>query len=111
MAGLGFLLLLSMVLSTTIQIVTKWANDELQMVPLGPLVGLIQRERFLWYFSAAVSGLMRMDIGVKPKMRHLLMGAIMGAALFTVASRRWPGICRQPPWSRPMARRVRWWWC
>jgi membrane protein len=33
--GLGFLLLVSMVLSTAIQMITKWANDELQLVPLG----------------------------------------------------------------------------
>lgn len=39
--GLGFLLLVSMVLSTAIQMITKWANDELQLVPLGPLMGLI----------------------------------------------------------------------
>ena len=83
-AGLGFLLLLSMVLSTTIQIVTKWANDELQMVPLGPLVGLINESVSFGISVLLFLGLMRMGTGVKPKMRHLLMGAIMGAALFTI---------------------------
>src|SRR5256885_12172499 len=39
--ALGFLLLVSMALSTAIQLITNWAGTKLQMQPLGPLISLI----------------------------------------------------------------------
>ena len=83
-AGLGFLLLVSMVLSTVIQMVTKWANDELQLVPLGPLVGFINESISFGIAVLLFWGLMRMGSGIKPRTRYLLMGSVMGAALFTI---------------------------
>lgn len=83
-AGLGFLLLVSMVLSTVIQMVTKWANDELQLVPLGPLVGLINESISFGIEVLLFLGLMRMGAGLKPTLKYLLLGSIMGAILFTV---------------------------
>lgn len=84
LGGLCFLLLLSMLISTAIQLVTKWANNELQLVPLGPLVGLINESVSFGIEVLLFLGLMRMGSGIKPAMRYLLMGAIMGAALFTI---------------------------
>ena len=83
-AGLGFLLLVSMVLSTVIQMVTKWANDELQLVPLGPLMGIINESVSFGIEVLLFLGLMRMGTGLKPTLRYLLLGSIMGAILFTI---------------------------
>lgn len=82
--GLGFLLLVSMVLSTAIQLITKWANDELQLVPLGPLMGLINESLSFCIAVLLFWGLMRMGRGTKPVTRYLLLGSLMGAALFTI---------------------------
>lgn len=82
--GLGFLLLLSMLMSTAIQMVTKWASEELQLVPLGPLVGVINELVSLGISVLLFLGLMRMGAGIKPSMRYLLMGAVTGAVLFTL---------------------------
>ena len=82
--GLGFLLLVSMVLSTAIQMITKWANDELQLVPLGPLMGLINEGLSFGIAVLLFWGLMRMGTGIKPVTRYLLLGSLTGAALFTI---------------------------
>jgi membrane protein len=82
--GLGFLLLVSMVLSTAIQMITKWANDELQLVPLGPLMGLINEGLSFGIAVLLFWGLMRMGAGIKPSTRYLLLGSLTGAALFTI---------------------------
>lgn len=83
--GLGFLLLVSMVLSTAIQMITKWANDELQLVPLGPVMGLINESLSFGIAVLLFWGLMRMGTGIKPPTRYLLLGSLMGAALFTIS--------------------------
>jgi hypothetical protein len=82
--GLGFLLLVSMVLSTAIQMITKWANDELQLVPLGPLMGLINEGLSFGIAVLLFWGLMRMGSGIKPVTKYLLLGSLTGAALFTI---------------------------
>ena len=82
--GLGFLLLLSMVLSTALQIVSKWAHEELQLVPLGPVLGLINESVSFGIEVVLFLGLMRMGHGTKPALRYLLVGSVVGAALFTL---------------------------
>ncbi|MEX8192758.1 YihY/virulence factor BrkB family protein [Comamonas guangdongensis] len=82
--GLGFLLLLSMVMSTALQIVTKWAHEELQLVPLGPVLGLINESVSFGIEVVLFLGLMRMGHGIKPALRYLLVGSVVGAALFTL---------------------------
>ncbi|QXZ08852.1 YihY/virulence factor BrkB family protein [Comamonas sp. Y33R10-2] len=82
--GLGFLLLVSMVLSTAIQMITTWANDALQLVPLGPLMGVINESLSFGIAVLLFWGLMRMGTGIKPVTKYLLLGSFMGAALFTV---------------------------
>ena len=82
--GLGFLLLVSMVLSTAIQMITKWASDELQFIPLGPVMGLINESLSFGIAVLLFWGLMRMGRGIKPSTRYLLLGSLMGAALFTI---------------------------
>lgn len=82
--GLGFLLLVSMVMSTIIQLVTKWAGDQLQLQPLGPLLGLINESVSFAIEVLLFLGLMRMGQGPKPTLRYLLLGSVMGALLFTL---------------------------
>lgn len=82
--GLGFLLLVSMVVSTAIQMITKWANDELQLVPLGPVMGVINESLSFGIAVLLFWGLMRMGTGTKPSTKYLLLGSVLGAALFTI---------------------------
>ena len=82
--GLGFLLLVSMVISTAIQMITKWANDELQLVPLGPVMGIINESVSFGISVLLFLGLMRMGTGLKPTLKYLLLGSVMGAILFTL---------------------------
>jgi membrane protein len=82
--GLGFLLLVSMLLSTIIQLLTRWAGDQLQLVPLGPLIRVINESVSFVIEVILFLGLMRIGQGVKPRMRHLLWGAVVGAVLFAL---------------------------
>lgn len=82
--GLGFLLLVSMVLSTIIQLVTKWAGDQLQLQSLGPVIGLVNEVVSFLVEVLLFLGLMRFGSGPKPSLRYLLAGAIVGAVLFTL---------------------------
>ena len=82
--ALGFLLLVSMALSTAIQLITNWAGTKLQMQPLGPLVSLINECVSFGITVLLFVGLMRIGGGPKPRLRYLIFGAIIGALLFTL---------------------------
>lgn len=83
--GLGFLLLVSMVLSTAIQMISTWANDALKLVPLGPLMGIVNEGISFGIATLLFWGLMRMGTGIKPVTKYLLLGSLMGATLFTIS--------------------------
>ena len=79
--ALGFLLLVSLAISTFLSLVTGWAGSYLPV------------EKFAWIINQAVSfgfcvalfvALMRMSAGPKPALRYLVMGASAGAVLFEV---------------------------
>ena len=79
--ALGFLLLVSLAISTFLGLVTGWAGSYLPV------------EKFAWIINQAVSfgfcvalfvALMRMSAGPKPALRYLVMGASAGAVLFEV---------------------------
>jgi membrane protein len=79
--ALGFLLLVSLAVSTFLGLVSGWAGSYLPM------------EKFAWLINQAVSfgfcvalfvALMRMSAGPKPALRYLVMGAAAGAMLFEV---------------------------
>src|SRR5256885_971793 len=82
--ALGFLLLVSMALSTAIQLITNWAGTKLQMQPLGPLISLINECVSFGIAVLLFVGLMRIGSGPKPRLRYLIFGAIVGALLFTL---------------------------
>ncbi|WP_341908385.1 YihY/virulence factor BrkB family protein [Polaromonas sp. YR568] len=77
----GFLLLVSLVVSTALAVVSGWAGGD------GPM------EWVAWGINELASAvfcivlfvaLMRMSLGPKPALRYLVMGAAVGALLFTL---------------------------
>ena len=82
--ALGFLLLVSMVLSTAVHMLTTWAGSRLPIVPLAPLIGVINEGVAFAVAVALFVGLMRIGTGPKPALRFLLFGAVVGATLFTL---------------------------
>lgn len=82
--ALGFLLMVSLALSTLINLLAGWAGARLAIAPLAP-VFLIINETVAFAFAVALFvGLMRMGTGPKPRLRHLVLGAMVGATLFTL---------------------------
>lgn len=82
--ALGFLLLVSLALSTLINVLAGWAGSHLSIAPLAPIF-LVVNEAVAFGFAVALFvGLMRIGMGPKPSMRYLVMGALVGALLFTL---------------------------
>ena len=82
--ALGFLLMVSLALSTLIHLLAGWVGARLAIAPLAPLF-LVINETVAFAFAVALFvGLMRMGTGPKPRLRHLVLGAMLGATLFTL---------------------------
>lgn len=81
--ALGFLLLVSLVLSTAIKMLATWASA---LLPFGSglLLQLINEAVSLAVVVLLFLGLMRLGSGPKPPLSCLLFGAAVGAVLFTV---------------------------
>lgn len=77
----GFLLLVSLALSTLLKLFTGWAGVWL---PLEPVLLLVNELVAFAVCAGLFVGLMRMSAGRKPPLRDLLLGACIGATLFTV---------------------------
>ena len=82
--ALGFLLLVSLVLSTAIQMATTWAGTLVQDVSLMPLVRLLNEGVSFGITVALFVGMMRFGSGPKPSLRYLVFGAVVGTFLFTL---------------------------
>lgn len=82
--ALGFLLLVSLVLSTLINLFANWAGSHLQFAPLAPALQFVNEAAAFGFAVALFVGLMRIGVGGKPPLRCLLAGAVVGATLFTV---------------------------
>lgn len=81
----GFLLLVTMLLSTAIKLLTQLAGAWLQIEPPGLLISLINESVSFLVITVLFVGLMRMGTGTKPRLRHLAMGALVAAVLFTLS--------------------------
>ncbi len=81
---LGFLLLVSLVLSTAIQMVTTWAGTLVQDVSLIPVVRVLNEAVSFGITVALFVGMMRFGTGPKPSLRYLVFGAVVGTFLFTL---------------------------
>ena len=82
--ALVFLLMVSLALSTLINLLATWADERLAVAPLAPLFQMINEMVAFGFAVALFVGLMRMGTGPKPRMRYLVMGAVLGATLFTL---------------------------
>lgn len=82
--ALGFLLLVSLALSTLIHLFAGWAGAHLAFAPLAPAMQIVNEAVAFGFAVALFVGLMRIGVGAKPPARCLMAGAVVGAALFTV---------------------------
>lgn len=82
--ALGFLLLVSMVLSTAVHMFTTWADSRIGIASFAPVIGLINESVAFGIAVLLFVGLMRIGSGPKPPLRFLIFGAVMGAILFTL---------------------------
>lgn len=82
---LGFLLLVTMLLSTAIKLFTQLAGAWLDMAPPGLLISLINEGVSFAVIVVLFVGLMRIGTGRKPTLRYLVFGAVVGAVLFTLS--------------------------
>jgi len=77
----GFLLLVSLAISTFLSLLSGWAGN---YVPVEKIAFVINELMTVAFCSALFVALMRMSAGPKPTMRYLVRGALIGAILFAV---------------------------
>lgn len=77
----GFLLLISLVVSTALGLVSAWVGSYL---PIEKIAFVINEVISFVFCVALFVALMRMSAGPKPALRYLVMGASAGAVLFAV---------------------------
>ena len=82
--ALGFLLMVSLAMSTLINLLAGWAGTRLSMAPLAPVMQLVNEVVAFGFAVALFVGLMRIGVGAKPPSRCIMAGAVVGATLFTV---------------------------
>ena len=79
--ALGFLLLVSLAVSTFSSLLSGWAGHYL---PLEKVVWVLNELVSITFCVALFLALMRMSSGPKPALRFLVMGSVAGAILFQV---------------------------
>ena len=79
--ALGFLLLVSLAVSTFTNLLSSWAGTYL---PMEKVVWVVNEVVSIAFCVALFLGLMRMSSGPKPALRFLVMGSVAGAVLFQV---------------------------
>ncbi|MDB5861060.1 MAG: putative rane protein [Ramlibacter sp.] len=77
----GFLLLVSLVVSTLLSLFSGWAGHH---VPLELALRVLNEVVAFAICAALFAGLMRLSGGARPRRRFLLAGACVGAILFTI---------------------------
>lgn len=81
----GFLMLVTMVLSTIIKMFTQLAGNWLNMEPPGLVVSLVNEGVSLVVMTVLFVGLMRIGTGCKPQLRYLVLGAVVSSTLFMLS--------------------------
>lgn len=79
--AIGFLLLISLAVSTFLGLLSTWAGSYLSFEKIA---GVINTLVSFGFCVVLFVGLMRMSSGPKPALRYLVMGAAAGAVLFEV---------------------------
>jgi membrane protein len=77
----GFLLLVSLVISTLLNLFSGWAGN---YFPLETLLRVLNEVGSFAVCAALFVGLMRLSGGPRPRTRHLIVGGFAGAILFTL---------------------------
>ncbi len=77
----GFLLLVSLAISTFLSLLSGWAGN---YVPIEKIALVINELVTVAFCTMLFVALMRMSAGPKPTMRYLVRGAAIGAVLFAV---------------------------
>ena len=77
----GFLMLVSLVISTLLTLFSGWIGEGLAFETL---LRMLNELATFGIGTALFVGLMRLSSGPKPRMRYLVMGAFAGATLFTL---------------------------
>ncbi|MES2512070.1 MAG: YihY/virulence factor BrkB family protein [Pseudomonadota bacterium] len=77
----GFLLLVSLAISTFLGVLSGWAGN---YVPVEKIALVINELVTVAFCTGLFVALMRMSAGPKPTLRYLLRGAAVGAILFTI---------------------------
>ncbi|MEJ8822108.1 YihY/virulence factor BrkB family protein [Variovorax humicola] len=77
----GFLLMVSLAVTTALNMITGWAGNWL---PLEWLLKLLNESLSFIFVTALFAALMRLSSGPKPAMRFLILGGAVGAILFTL---------------------------
>ena len=77
----GFLLLVSLVISSVLSYVQNWAGGHIHTNTLWAALNVLVS---LAISTALFLGLMRMSSGPQPGLRHLAVGALIGAVLFAL---------------------------
>lgn len=77
--ALGFLLLVSLAISTFFHLLSNWAGNYL---PLETVLWVVNECVSIAFSVALFLALMKMSSGPKPALRYLVMGAVAGAILF-----------------------------
>jgi membrane protein len=78
----GFLLLVSLMLTTLLTVFSGWAGSRL--VPMELVLRVLNEVAGFAVCAALFLGLMRLSGGPKPGLRFLVFGACVGAVLFTI---------------------------
>lgn len=78
----GFLLLVSLMLTTLLTLFSGWAGTRL--VPMELVLRVLNEVAGFLVCAALFLGLMRLSGGPKPRLRFLVFGACVGAVLFTI---------------------------
>ena len=77
----GFLLLVSLAISTFLSLLSGWAGSYL---PIGKVAWVLNEVVSFGFCVVLFVALMRMSVGPKPPLRYLVMGSAAGAILFAV---------------------------
>jgi membrane protein len=78
---MGFLLLVSLLASTALAVASAWLGEHL---PYRLLLQMLSEGVSFAFTAALFLGLMRISVDPKPRLRCLVMGALIGAGLFTL---------------------------
>ena len=77
----GFLLMMSLAVTTALNLVTNWAGTWL---PMESLLKVLNEVVSFAFVTGLFAALMRLSSGPKPRLRYLFMGGAVGAILFTL---------------------------